>query len=322
MNHDPVLGYSRPAMLGGPVNPDPDVLTIRWLGTANYEVTFRDRVLLLDTFYDRGPRMRSLGFELDEVQRADGILIGHPHYDHISDAAQIATLTGASVVVHPLGADLLTKGGLAAGRIIDVTGRGDGDHLEFSEFTLRVLHGFHCPVDHPELQLSIGALRDARAVWERDQPPLSAEEVAHQQRVFQRGNHVPEVLTEATMCLVFEIDGYKIVYRDSAGPVSDEERAYFGAHPGCDLAIVALQGYPLLRRQLAATGPLVETYQPKVVVPCHHDDLYPIFLDMATEPLKMQVHEQLPEATTIQPVYVEPVTIGMKSGIVTVGDDL
>ena len=40
--------------------------------------------------------------------------------------------------------------------------------------------------------------------------------------------------------------------------------------------------------------PLVETYQPKIVMPCHHDDLYPVFIDMATEPLKMRVHEQLP----------------------------
>ena len=30
--------------------------------------------------------------------------------------------------------------------------------------------------------------------------------------------------------------------------------------------------------------------------------------------------EQLPEASTIQPVYVEPVTIGLKSGIITQGD--
>ena len=90
MNTDTVLGYRRPAMLGGPLNPDPDALTIRWYGTSNFELNFRDRVVLLDTFYDRGPRMRGLGFRPDEVVRADAVLIGHPHYDHISDAAQVA----------------------------------------------------------------------------------------------------------------------------------------------------------------------------------------------------------------------------------------
>jgi len=114
MNTDTVLGYRRPAMLGGPVSPDPDALTIRWYGTSNFELNFHDRVVLLDTFYDRGPRMRGLGFRPDEVVRADAVLIGHSHYDHISDAAQVASATGAPVVVHPLGADVLTQGGLDA----------------------------------------------------------------------------------------------------------------------------------------------------------------------------------------------------------------
>jgi L-ascorbate metabolism protein UlaG (beta-lactamase superfamily) len=109
INSDPVLGYRRPAMLGGAANSDPDALTIRWYGTSNYELNFRDRVVLLDTFYDRGPRMRGVGFRPDEVTRADAVLIGHPHYDHMSDAAQVALQTGAPVVIHPLGADVLTR---------------------------------------------------------------------------------------------------------------------------------------------------------------------------------------------------------------------
>ena len=88
--------------------------------------------------------------------------------------------------------------------------------------------------------------------------------------------------------LAGDIDGYRIVYRDSGGPVSGEERAFFAASPGCDLAIVGFIGRPLMRRQLReATMPLIETYQPRAVIPCHHDDLYPVFIDLATEPLKM-----------------------------------
>jgi hypothetical protein len=34
----------------------------------------------------------------------------------------------------------------------------------------------------------------------------------------------------------------------------------------------------------------------------------------------MRVHEQLPESRTVQPVYVEPVTIGLKTGLITQGD--
>jgi L-ascorbate metabolism protein UlaG (beta-lactamase superfamily) len=127
MSGGTVLGYRRPAMLGGRVNPDPDALTVRWYGTSNFELNFADRVVLLDAFYDRGPRMRGIGFRPDDVIRADAVLIGHPHYDHISDAAQVAAATGAPVAVHPLGADVLTRGGLDVSQILPVTGLGAGD---------------------------------------------------------------------------------------------------------------------------------------------------------------------------------------------------
>ena len=94
--------FSTPAFLGGPLNTHPDILTLRWLGTANFEVTFGDNVLLLDCFYDRGPRKRPLGFTPEEVTRADQIFIGHPHMDHISDAAQVAGQTGPINAPAPL----------------------------------------------------------------------------------------------------------------------------------------------------------------------------------------------------------------------------
>ena len=47
-------------MLGGPAERNPDILTLRWLGTANYELTIGGRVILLDCSYDRGPRGRPL----------------------------------------------------------------------------------------------------------------------------------------------------------------------------------------------------------------------------------------------------------------------
>jgi Metallo-beta-lactamase superfamily len=109
-------------MLGGAASAAPEALTIRWYSTSNYELNFRDRGVLLDTFYDRGPRMRGLGFRPDEVVRAGVVLIGHPHYDHMSDAAQVALQTRAPVVIHPPGADVLIRGGLDTSKIIAVTG--------------------------------------------------------------------------------------------------------------------------------------------------------------------------------------------------------
>ena len=59
---------------------------------------------------------------------------------------------------------------------------------------------------------------------------------------------------------------------------------------------------------------LMELYKPKVLMAAHHDDLYPVFLDMATEPLKMAVSHLLPGTETVTPVYLEPISMDISTG--------
>ena len=310
--------FRTPASMGGPLNTHPDLLTLRWLGTSCYEVTFGGNVLLLDCFYDRGPRMRPLGFEPEEIVRAQQIFIGHPHFDHISDAAQVAGQTGATVVGHPMAADVVIAQGLPARQTLGVTGLGDGDFLEYGDFKVRVLHGFHLFSEQetaPDPRPAVDALRVARGEWESDEPPLTPEEEEWSARVRAKGASDPRVLEEATMCMIFEIGDFKLVYRDSAGPISKEEAGYFSTVERIDAAIVGFTGRPLMRRQLdERTMPMVELYRPNVLLAAHHDDLYPVFMDMATEPLKMAVSHVLPDTTTVAPVYLEPVRIHMPTG--------
>jgi L-ascorbate metabolism protein UlaG (beta-lactamase superfamily) len=104
------------------------------------------------------------------------------------------------------------------------------------------------------------------------------------------------------------------VFRDSAGPISVEERRFF-AGSGCDLALVAYTGRPVARRLIAEmTLPLIKQYNPRWVVPCHHDDLFPHFLAMPTEPLRLAVREALGgSCETLQPIYVEPIRIDVRA---------
>lgn len=316
--------FSTPVMLGGAPDPRPGVLSLRWLGTANFELTFGGRVLLLDCFYDRGPRMRPLGFSPKDVTRADQILIGHPHYDHISDAALVAGRTGATVIGHPIAAEVVINDGLPARQTLGVTGLGDGDVIELADVRVRFLHGFHLMADEdqPDPRPNIDQLRQAREAWEADLGPLTAEEAAHRGAVMARGSMDRRVLEEATMCIIFEVGDFRLVYRDSAGPISAEEQRYFDATGGVDAAIVGFIGRPLMRRQLdERTLPLVDLYRPKVLLAAHHDDLYPVFLDMATEPLRMAVSHRLPGTTTVAPVYLEPVRIDVTDGRLLAPDE-
>jgi len=310
-----VLGFQRPASLGGPTSGDADTLTVRWYGTTNFELEFRDKVLLLDNFYDRGPRTPSAGFRADEVTRADLILIGHPHYDHISDTATVSAKTGAKVLVSPIGADLLVEQGLSADHIESVPGLGQGDVFEFEDFTVRVLHGVHMQPDPQSRKF-----QDTSAAWS-DQPPLSSEEDEELKAVHARGSWAPEVFTHGTLCHIVEIGEFRVVFRDSAGPLGDEEVVWFAEHPGCDLAFVSMAGRPFPRWQIEhLTMPLVDHYQPRLVMPCHHDELYPYFVDMPTEPLRRAIRARHPGTETYAPTYVEPVRIDLKTAKVQPGE--
>lgn len=152
-------------MLGGPVGRRPGILTLRWLGTANFEPTFGNRVVLLDSFYDCGPRMRPLGFEVGDVQRAHEIFIVHTHYDHISGAGQVAIRTGATVIGHSIAAEVVTDQGLSSEQVVKVTGLGDGDLVEFDEYRVRVIHGLHLSADEDKPDPLINSLRNARESW-------------------------------------------------------------------------------------------------------------------------------------------------------------
>jgi len=99
-----------PALIGGPVpTPASDTAVLRWLGTANYEVAYKGKVYLFDTYYDRPGRTRPIGFKVDQVKRADVIFIGHAHSDHISDIAAVARQTGAMVVGSRISIDTAIK---------------------------------------------------------------------------------------------------------------------------------------------------------------------------------------------------------------------
>src|SRR5690349_17386550 len=79
---------------GGPFPRDAATLAIRWTGFTNFELAFDGQVILLDTYFDRGSTFPPLGFSASDVKRADLILIGHAHVDHMSDAATVAARTG------------------------------------------------------------------------------------------------------------------------------------------------------------------------------------------------------------------------------------
>jgi hypothetical protein len=130
-----------PATVGGPP-PPASIIQLRWLGTANYELAHGRTVVLLDAYYNRGPRNRPIGLLPDAITRADIIFIGHAHFDHISDAAAVALKTGALVVGARLSIQVVRDLGVPSSQTRVVSGRG-GELLRFDGFTVEPIRAHH-----------------------------------------------------------------------------------------------------------------------------------------------------------------------------------
>jgi L-ascorbate metabolism protein UlaG (beta-lactamase superfamily) len=293
-----------PALIGGPVPASASRLTIRWLGCTNYELAYRSQVILLDTYYDRGPRNRSIGFTAEQVRRANAIFIGHGHGDHMSDAVQVAAQTGARVIGAPVTMDRAFSGGLPSSQGVTVTGRG-GELLRFNGFTVEPILARHSTLSPTVL----AAFRNAiTTVIGSPTPEVAAIEAA----IFAKGTSDPRVITEGTIAYLFTFDsGFKLIYRNSAGPITEFEREAMARVGRTDVAIVAYIGQYVAEAQIAVTLPLIELYNPDVFLPAHHDEIAGTFLDIGTEPLFMAIRDTRPTTTSIAPLYRTPVCLNV-----------
>lgn len=73
-------------------------MKITWFGHSAFQLTFADKIVLIDPFFTGNP-----AFESDAIKASEGathILITHGHSDHIGDTVEIAARTGAKVVAN------------------------------------------------------------------------------------------------------------------------------------------------------------------------------------------------------------------------------
>ncbi|MBN9491782.1 MBL fold metallo-hydrolase, partial [bacterium] len=87
-------------------------ITLDWLGCATYRLTLGETVVFLDAYMDRVPSAPAVGLSTAEVTKADFVLVGHSHFDHLAGAEVIAANTGAKVIGSNETAHLLAAHGV------------------------------------------------------------------------------------------------------------------------------------------------------------------------------------------------------------------
>ncbi|MBI2833788.1 MAG: MBL fold metallo-hydrolase [Acidobacteria bacterium] len=296
------------AAAGAPAPKDPSVMVLRWTGVSNFELAYRDAVILLDAYYDRPPRMHPIGVTREELKKVNAIFIGHAHSDHISDAPFISERTGAFVAGGPPTVEYLQKVGVPEQRIKMAKG---GEIFKFNGFEVRAILGHHNVIPR-EYQARI---MEARRLVSLDRD-LTETEKRSTTEVNARGSSDPRIITEGTIGYFFQFDnGFNVMYVNSPGPTTDAQQQLMRQIPAIDVGILPYTGGDM---GIDLTMAFVRLFRPRIVVPGHHD-MFPGKLDMPTVPLFTAIRDEFPKTKTVAPLYRTPVCINTSTKEVFVG---
>jgi L-ascorbate metabolism protein UlaG (beta-lactamase superfamily) len=296
---DPACDARTLASTGGAMPRNPHALAVRWIGYSNFELVHNGHILLLDAYYDRGSVYPSLGFKAADVKRADAILIGHGHFDHMADAASVGARTGATVVGAPVTTEKLATQPIDRKQVKTVTGRG-GETLQFPGFTIEPVLARH---GEPPPNI-VGPID---AALKQVTKPLSEEEAAEQNAIRQRGTSDRRVIAEGTIAYLITLDdGFRIMYRDSGGRITEFEKAAMQRVGRVDLALVAVAASYLNTLTAEQAIEHMRTYKPDVYMPAHHDAPNN-GLWRAIEPISHALKNDNPDIITVSKQYRTPV---------------
>jgi hypothetical protein len=327
LSQEPACQTLQPASTGGPLPKSPDVLVLRYLGRANYEVDYRNKVLLLDAYYDnsRPPFGEPFGIKESDVTRANAIFVGHTHGDHFLDAPAIAKRTGAPAFLAPPGLKYLQSQGLPESQIKMVRG---GETLKQNGYTIQTALGIHMPVAPADL----AAYREFTAKSD----PLT-EEQSKQIAVWRKGEAVASVqdfndpdsdtIYHGSIVYVITFDGgFRLLFSDTAGVLSGGEKVLADSiHAAGGKVDLGILGYldsgfsvPLAIKRTVARA---KVWQPDILLPSHHHDGERDELpDMPTAPLFEALRDQVPATRSVSLLYRAAVCVNTKTDEFFVGN--
>ncbi|MBN1851827.1 MAG: metal-dependent hydrolase [Pirellulales bacterium] len=108
---------------------------ITWLGHNTWFVESGSHRILIDPFLDDSPTAPRKAGAIE----TDSILVSHGHYDHLSDAVNIAARTGAQVIGNYEICQWLKKQGVAEEKTLAMN-LGGSVHLPFGRLTMTLAH--------------------------------------------------------------------------------------------------------------------------------------------------------------------------------------
>jgi hypothetical protein len=299
-------------------------VTLDWLGCATFRLTVDNFVIFLDGYIDRVPSANPVGITAAEMDRADAILVGHAHFDHIAGTEVIARNTGALVVCSTESSRLLTGAGVEQAQLLP--SQGGERHRLNSDICVTVYPSLHSCVWVGGVSSGgtdsvttghLGLTEEERAAV-RGGAPLGGPDldpVLVAQLQEHRATTLHSDYTSGVLAYMIEIPYGSIFYHDISdcwtGIVRD-------LRP--DFAIVAMacraniDGEPIQGSLAQFVGRMADMLRPQRMVLGHHDDwLPPVTADGTAEasiaPVRSELARIVPRMELLEVGYLEGTTI-------------
>jgi len=286
--------------------------TLDWLGCATFRLTVADLVVFLDAYIDRVPSAPPVGLMTSEVERADWIVVGHSHFDHLWGAETIARNTGATILGSHETVRVMEQHGVPSEQLLPV---GGGERVRLaSDVTVTAFPSQHscvwsqtkmtaadevCVGDlgltYQEQQARFAALAEWFGTLDqavRDHLAASYQGV--------RGDG-------GAFVYLFETPEGSLFYQDTSGHWSGILR---DLRP--DVAILAaagrgnVDGEPVQGSLAGFVARQADLLRPRRVFLSHHDDWLPGFSNaIDTKSIRDELARSVPRAELVEMDYLE-----------------
>jgi L-ascorbate metabolism protein UlaG (beta-lactamase superfamily) len=283
-----------------------------WYGCATFRLTVGSLVLFLDAYIDRIPGAAGTGLRADDIERADWIVVGHSHFDHLWGAERIAKRTGATIIGSHETVRIMEQEGVPLARLLPV---GGGERIRLSsDVTVAVYPSLHSCVWTPK-----GGMFQPDEVCLGDLGVTYQERMARLQEVMQGlADLGPEVMEHlqasaqgvrgdgGSFVYLFETPEGSLLYQDTSGHWSG---ILHTLRP--DVAILAaagrgtIDGEPIQGTLAQFVARQADLLRPRRVILDHHDDWLPGFsVPTRIAPIREAMARSVPRTELVELGYL------------------
>jgi L-ascorbate metabolism protein UlaG (beta-lactamase superfamily) len=299
---------------------DPDAV-LDWFGCATFRLTVGDTVVFLDAYIDRVPGAPGPGLRADDIDRADWVVVGHSHFDHLWGAERIARRTGATMIGSYETVRIMASEGVPPEQLIPVSG---GERIRLSDdVVVSVYPSLHsCVWTHAAMhQSDYPCLGDVGLTWQERRERYAGLRTVFDALDDDGKAHVTSANQGAlgdggALVYLFDTPRGTLLYQDTSGHWSG---ILSGLRP--DVAILAaagrgnVDGEPVQGTLARYVARQAELLRPRRVLLSHHDDWMPGFsVDTKIAPIRDELARALPFAELAEIGYVTayPVFEGLR----------